>query len=770
MSTPRSRGGYIGRSVARREDVRFLRGEATYVDDIELDGTAHLALVRSTHAHARIGEVSTERARAIPGVRAILTAADLDGRVQSVARREFPGVTIAAVPHPVLAHERVRYVGQAIAAVVADSRAVAEDAAELVEVEYEPLDVVVDPRTAGAAEPRLHEELQDNVLIRATSGSGDVAGAFARAEHTVAQSFHMPRVAAAPMEPRAALASYDRDTDLLTVWCSAQDPHRTHRELTHILRRPAERIRVVVPDVGGAFGSKGGASIESALAAVAAMDLGRPVKWAEDRLENFVAAHQGRGLDADVELALDAEGHILALRARLYADLGAYLFVSTPIPGHTAASLLTGVYLIDAAEVELLGVATNKVPTGPYRGAGRPESALLLERMVDIAAGRLGMDPIELRRRNLVPRDRFPYTTALGLTYDSGDYPAALDRVLEKADFPALCERREHARADGRLVGIGTAMYVERAGGGWESAAVSLEPDGRVVVRTGSSPHGQGHETTFAQLAADELGVGLDDVTVLWGDTASVPPGTGTFGSRSIAVGGSAVLQAVEHVKQRARVLGAHLLAVPESGLAWKDDRLQVVGEERGLTLRELAAAAYDPARVPDGFGPGLRSDERFEAPNVFSAGAYLALVEIERATGRLRVDRLVAVDDAGRVVNPLLAEGQVVGGSAQGLGQALVEELVHDEAGQLRTSSFLDYELLTAADMPTVEAEFVETLSPYGPLGSKGVGEGGAIGAPAAVANAVADALAPIGVGHVNFPFVEERLWRLVQDHGGGG
>lgn len=769
MSTPTPRGGYVGRSVARREDVRFLRGQATYVDDIELDGTLHLALVRSTQAHARIRDVSTERARAVRGVRAVLTADGLDGRVQPVARREFPRVTIAAVPHPVLAQERVRYVGQPIAAVVADSRAVAEDAAELVDVEYEPLGVVLDPRTAGAAEPRLHEDLPDNVLIRATSGSGDVAAAFARAEHTVAQSFHVPRVAGAPMEPRAALASYDPDTDLLTVWSSAQDPHRTHRELAHILQRPPERIRVVVPDVGGAFGTKGGAPIESALAAVAAMDLGRPVKWAEDRLENFVAAHQGRGLDADVELALDADGHILALRARLYADLGAYLFVSTPIPGHTAASLLTGVYLIDAAEVELQGVATNKVPTGPYRGAGRPESALLLERMVDIAAARLGMDPIELRRRNLVPPDRFPYTTPLGLTYDSGDYPGALDRVLEKADFAALCERRERARADGRLVGVGTAMYVERAGGGWESAAVSLEADGRVTVRTGASPHGQGHETAFAQLVADELGVGLEDVTVRWGDTASVPPGTGTFGSRSLTVGGSAVLQAVRRIKEHARTLGAHLLAVPEDDLAWKDDRLQVVGEERGLTLGELAAAAHDPARLPDGF-PGLRSDERFEAPFVFSAGAYLAVVEIERATGRLRVHRLFAVDDAGRVVNPLLAEGQVIGGSAQGLGQALVEELVHDEAGQLQTSSFLDYELLTAADMPTVDAEFVETLSPHSPLGSKGVGEGGAIGAPAAVANAVADALAPLGVRHVDFPFTEERLWRLVHDHGGHG
>ncbi len=766
MSTAQTaRAGYVGRPVERREDVRFLRGEGIYLDDIEPEGVAHLAVVRSTQAHARIATVSSERAVVAPGVHAVLTATDLDGRVSPVPRREFPGVTTAGVPHPVLAKDRVRYVGQPVAAVVANSRAQAEDAAELVDIEYEPLDVVLDPRTAATAATRLHEWLPDNVLMRLNTGAGDVAGAFSRAKHRVSGRIHIPRVAAAPLETRGAIAQYDSDADVLTVWCSAQGPHRPRAELAHMLRRPEERIRVVVPDVGGAFGSKGAAPVEAAIAALAAMDLGRPVKWTEDRLENFVGAHQGRCLDADVELALDGNGRVLALRAELFVDMGAYLYVSTPIAGQTAASLLTGPYAIEAADVHLLGVATNKVPTGPYRGAGRPEAALLLERMMDIAATEVGIDRIELRRRNLIGRDGFPHTTPLGLTYDSGDYRAQLDRVLEKADIEALRARRAGARAEGRLFGFGLAMYVERAGGGWESAEVTVRPDGGVVVGTGSSPHGQGHETTFAQVVADELGVGMEDVTIRWGDTDLVPPGTGTFGSRSMTMGGSAVLLAASRIKQQAELLAAHLLGVERNALLWKDDRVRVRDDERGLTLAELAAHCHDDGRVPEPLRHGLHSRERFEAPFVFSAGVHLAVVEVERSTGRLRVERLVAVDDVGRVVNPLVAEGQVIGGSAQGLGEALVEELVHDESGQQVTSSFADYGLLTAADMPPVDAEFLETYSPHNPLGIKGVGEGGAIGAPAAVANAVADALAPLGVRHVDLPFTAEKLWRLVAE-----
>jgi carbon-monoxide dehydrogenase large subunit len=554
--------------------------------------------------------------------------------------------------------------------------------------------------------------------------SGDVAGAFAEADRVVRCSFSIPRLVAAPLEGRGALAFYDPDEDLVVVHCSAQDPHRPLAHLSHSLARDPERIRVVVPDVGGAFGSKGAIGPEVVAVAAAALRLGRRVKWVEDRLENFLAAYQGRGLEADAELAVAADGRFLALRARLYADLGAYLYPTTAVPGHTTAMLLTGAYAIPAAEVTLVGAATNKPPTGPYRGAGRPEAALVIERLVELAARELGVDPFELRRRNFVPRDAFPYETALGWTYDSGDYERCLDRALELLGLEEWRAERERARAEGRIVGIGAGMVIERCGGLWESARVAVAPDGCVVVWTGSSPHGQGHETTFAQIAADELGVESEEVTIHWGDSHEVPPGIGTFASRSVAMGGSAIVQACRELRKAAG----------------------------GRSVREAAAEVG-----------GLSAEARFESPFLFSSGAYAAAVEIERATGRLRIHRLAAADDPGRVVNPLLAEGQVLGAVAQGLGECLAEEAVYDEEGQPRTASFADYKLLTAAEIPPVATAFVETPSPYNPLGAKGVGEAGAIGTPAAVANAVADALAAEGLPGLDPPFTEERLWRAL-------
>jgi carbon-monoxide dehydrogenase large subunit len=505
------------------------------------------------------------------------------------------------------------------------------------------------------------------------------------------------------MEPRGIVAEHDPERDLLTVWMSFQDPHRPLEQLAHALRRPSESIRVVLPDVGGAFGSKGAIGPETVAVAAAALRLGRPVKWAEDRLENFLAGYQGRGLEADVELALDADGRFLAVRARLHADLGAYLVTSTPVSALTTALLVTGAYDIPAAEVEIVGARTTKVPTGPYRGAGRPEAAYLIERTVDEAARELGLDPIELRRRNLVRE--FPHATPLGWTYDSGDYERCLDRALELADF----DRFRGEPAAGRRRGFGVAMMLERSGGSWERATARREPDGRVVVRTGSSPHGQGHETTFAQIVADELGVDPDRVEIRWGDTQAGPEGVGTFGSRSTAMGGSAVLEAV----------------------------------------RKLRAEGVDEAEAT------------FESGLLFASGAYAAVVEVDEETGELEILRLAAVDDAGRIVNPLLAHGQVVGATAQGLGQALVEEVRHDEAGQSLSVSFVDYPLLTAWEMPELQSDFVETATPLNPLGAKGVGEGGSIGTPAAVANAVVDAL---GGTQVDPPFTAEKLWEVLR------
>jgi aerobic carbon-monoxide dehydrogenase large subunit len=702
-----SAGPLVGRPVRRREDERILRGRTRYLDDIEPPGAAHVAFVRSPFAHARIGGIDVPEG--LEGVHAVITAADLEGRVTDLPVQGFEGGRVSAEGHPVLARDEVRYAGQPVAAVLAESRALAEDAAELVEVDYEPLDAVLDARSSDVTLSHWHK-------VR-----GDVDGAFESAAHVVRSSHALPRLAPVPMETRGAIASHDEANDMLTVWVSAQDSHRQLAGLAEVLDRPEASIHVIVPDVGGAFGSKGAPAPETMLVAAAAMISGRTVKWAEDREENFVASYQGRGMEADVELALDEDGTMLGLRARIWADLGGYLMPTTAIPTHTTAMLMCGVYDIQVADVEVVGSRTNKVPTGPYRGAGRPEAAYFVEATVDVAARELGIDPLELRRRNLIRE--FPYETALGWTYDSGDYGRCLDRAVELVEP----ERRSDEE---RVVGTGFGMYVERAGGLFEGADAELLPDGRLLVRSGSSPHGQGHDTTFAQIAAERFGVGIEDVELRFGDSKEVPRGVGTFASRSVAMGGSAVMQAVDALKEKCDAAAARL--------------------GQSMSLRELAEAE-----------PGLQASARFESELVFSSGAYGAVVEIERATGRLRVLRVVAVDDAGTIINPLLAEGQVIGGTAQGLGECLVEEAVYDEEGNPTFASFVGYSLLTAAEMPPVIAAFVETPSPLNPLGAKGIGEGGAIGTPAAVANAVADAL---GGARIDPPFSEDKLWRALR------
>jgi carbon-monoxide dehydrogenase large subunit len=728
----------VGAPIPRREDARILRGRARYLDDLELPRQAHAAFVRSPHARARIaGIAAPERA---DGLVAVLTADDLAGRVRPFPVQAPEGAKVADLGHPILAAGEARYVGQPVAMVVAESRALAEDAVELVEVDYEPLEGVVDPRVAGEQ------------LVTWSKTAGDVDGAFAAAAHTMSGRYALPRLVAAPMENRGAIASHDSGTGELTLWLSAQDPHRPLSQLAHMLDRPDDTIRIVVPDVGGAFGSKGVAPAEAAAVAVAAMDLGRPVKWAEDRLENFQAAYQGRGVEAEVELALDGDGRILAVRARLWADMGAYLFTTSAMPPHTTAMLMCGVYDVDTVQVELIGARTDKVPTGPYRGAGRPEAAYFLERAVDDAARLLGLAPAELRRRNLVRA--FPHATPLGWTYDSGDYDRCLDLALELlGDAPPADAR--HA------VGTGIAMYVERAGGMWESAEATVEPSGRVVIRSGSSPHGQGHDTTFAQIAADRLGVPMDDIVLRFGDTAVVPRGVGTFASRSTAMGGSAIVLALDRLLARARPVAAHLLGTDEDAVTWESGGF--AGPDGAqVTLRDVAARTYEPMKLPKGLDVGLHASARFRSPLVFSSGAYAAIVRIARETGILEVLSVVGVDDGGTVINPLLAHGQIVGGIAQGLGECLAEEAVYDEAGQLRTASFADYSLLTAAEIPPLAIGVVETPSPHNPLGAKGLGEGGAIGSLPAVANAVADAL---GGRHVDPPFTERTLWLALQE-----
>ena len=759
-------GRWVGRSLRRFEDARFLRGKGRYLADIALPGMLHMAVLRSPHAHARLIAIRSEAARAVPGVVAVLTAADLAGRVQPLPTDAREGAQVVPVGHPILAAGKVRYVGEAVAAVVAETHQAAVDARDLVEVDYDPLPALVDARTAQGAAIVLHEKAPDNVLVRWRRAGGDVGAAFSAARRVVRGTFHIPRLAAAPMETRGALAAHDPGTGVLTVWCSAQDPHRPRAQLSRVLGLPDDRIRTIVPDVGGGFGSKGALAPEAAAAAIAAMDLSRPVRWIEDRRENLLASYQGRGLDAEVEMAVGEGGQILGVRARLIADVGAYLYPSTGGPPLSTAMLLTGVYDIPAAEVDLVGVATNKVPTGPYRGAGRPEAALIVERMIDLVAADLDLDPLEVRRRNFIPPERFPYANPLGFTYDSGNYGQALDRAAALLEYDRWREEQRRARAAGRLFGIGMATFIERAGPGvWESAAAIVNPSGRVTVRTGSHSQGQGHETSFAQIAADVLGIAPQAVVVQQGDSAVVPRGVGTFGSRSTAVGGSALVVALEKIRTKATRIAAHLLEAAPEDIVWDGDRLHVRGmASRNVTFQQVAAAAYNPSRVPPGTEMGLDATGYFALTGpVFPFGAHAAVVEVDRDTGALHIIRLVAVDDAGRIVNPLLAEGQVRGSAAQGLGQVLSEQVVYDESGQPQTATFAEYGLLRAPDLPPLVSEFLETLSPLNPLGAKGIGEAGCIGIPAAVANAVADALAPLGVRHVDFPFSSAKLWQLI-------
>ena len=687
----------VGAPLARFEDERFVKGEAQYVGDLKRPGMLHAAFVRSYAAHARLAAVHADAALALDGVHAVLTGedtAELDDFPLTVRNDE----EIVREMHPVLARDEVRYVGQPVALVVAESAELAADAAELVLVELEDLPL---------EEPR--------VLLRWHRTQGDVDTAFAGADRVVRSQVVAPRLIAAPIEARAVLAEHDGD--VLTLWLSAQDPYRQLGGLTKVLRRPADKLRVIVPDVGGAFGSKGVPQAETAAIAFAALQFTRPVKWVEARTESSLATYQGRGQRIETELALAGDGRILGLRAHVHADLGAYLFTTTPVAPLTCAMLLTGCYAIPAVDVQVTGVRTNRVPTGPYRGAGRPEAALAIERLVDLAARDLGLDPIELRRRNLVRE--FPYENGLGFTYDSGDYEGALDAALSLAEDAALREHAVRARAAGRLAGVGTALYVERCGPGAETGTVRLCEDGTVLARTGSSPHGQGHETTFAQIVADELRIDPAAVEVRWGDSFELPDGTGTFASRSVAAGGSALLLAAREIRRR-----------------------------------------LDAGEVPP-----IEVSTRFELPGpVFSFGAYVAAVEIEPVTGEVEITHVVAVDDCGRVINPLLAEGQVLGAVVQAVGECLHEYVGHDEYGQPLAVNLYDYHLPTSQTVPSIVSELRETPSPLNPLGAKGIGEGGSIGTPAAVANAVADALAARGIAQLDAPYTPARVWRALE------
>jgi carbon-monoxide dehydrogenase large subunit len=763
----------LGAPIKRGEDPRLLRGSGSYVEDLSLPGLVCLAFARSPHAHARIpAALDTSAARAAPGVLAVLTAADVEDAFTGPLHHEWDSdfQDGRRPPRLPLARGKVRYVGEPIAAVVAETPAAANDALDLLSVDYEPLPAVTDPELALApGAPLLYDEFGSNLAHRLVKEGGDVDAAFARPDVTIVrQRLLNPRVLPTPMETRGAAARYDPGTGELSVWSSTQIPHGLRTKLAGVLGLPESQLRVIAPDVGGGFGAKIECSTEEVLTAWLAMQLGRPVRWVETRRENVQAMIHGRGQVDLVELAATGAGEIIGLKLQVLADLGASYGYTTPVIAPLTAMVLPGPYRTPAIRFELQGVFTNKTPVGAYRGAGRPEATYLMERSVDLVARTLGLDPAEVRKRNFIPPQDFPYTTPLDQTYDSGEYARALDRLLSLVDYDGLRREQAAARQDltRPLIGIGLSAYLEIcAFGPWESATVRVEPSGTVSVLAGTAPHGQGHTTPFKQIVADQLGVPLEAIRVRFNDTATVPTGVGTFGSRSAAVGGSAVLGAAERVRDKVARIAADMLEAAVEDIAIEPGWIGVRGvPERSTTLAAVADRAYG-SDLPEDVEPGLEAARFFKPPSeTFPFGAHLAVVEIDRETGTPRLARYVAVDDCGRVLNPLIVDGQRHGGIAQGVGQALLEEALYDAAGQLATATLADYAVPRAAHFPLFELDRTETPTPHNPLGVKGIGEAGTIGSTPAIVNAVVDALAPFGVTHLDMPTTPEKIWRALR------
>lgn len=779
---PQTGGALVGTSVPRREDARFLTGRGHYTDDLKVPGLTHAAFVRSPHAHARIRSIDFSRAKSLRGVRAVYTGPDLEkGGVKSIPTAWLlPDIKL--VPHPVLATTKVRYVGEPVAIVIADSPYIARDAADLVDVEYEPLDAVVDLTTALSSRTSLHDEAADNRCFHWTFGDAAATdAAFASAARVVKQRVINNRLAAVAIEPRSAIASYEPSTDQLTLWVTSQNPH-VHRLImgAFVLGIPEHRFRVVSPDVGGGFGSKIHVYSEECAVAWASRALGLPIKWTAVRSESFLSDAHGRDHVTEAEIAIDADGKIVGVRARTLANMGAYISLFAPlIPTYFYGPLLGGVYRVPHIHVEVDAVFTNTTPVDAYRGAGRPEACYVIERMVDRAAREIGVDPAEFRRRNYIPADAFPYQSPL-YTYDSGNYEPNLDKALELANYRWLREEQERLRGEGRYIGIGIANYIESSGaapsaaaqslGGqaplWESAHVRVHPTGKVTVFTGTHAHGQGHDTAFAQIVADAFGIPIDDVDIVHGDTQQVQFGLGTYGSRSAAVGGSAIVVAAQRLVDKGRKIAAHLLEAAEADVDFTNGRYHVKGSpDRAKTFGEIALAAFMSSNLPAGVEPGFETTTFFDPSNfVFPFGTHIAVVEVARATGNVKVLRYVAVDDVGNVINPMIVDGMVHGGITQGIGQALWENATYDDRGQPLTASLMEYCVPRADQLPSYETDRTVTPSPVNPLGVKGVGEAGTIAATPAVANAVIDALAPFGVTHLDIPLTPPKLWRAMQ------
>src|SRR5438876_6883340 len=765
---------YVGQAMKRKEDPRLVSGTSSYVDDISMPGMLHMAITRSIHAHARIKRIDISKAQRLPGVHAVITG-------EEVAANCGPVPSAGEIPNMkrpqryLLAVSKVRFVGEPIAAVVAADKYIARDAADFIEIEYEPLPAVVNPEKAmQPGSPRLYDEFSDNVSYNFGFESGNTEEAFKSANVVVKERFINQRLAPIAMETRGAVATLQMPDNELVIWSSTQIPHLLRTQLALMVRVPENRMRVIAPEVGGGFGSKLNVYAEEGLVAYLAKKTGHPVKWIESRRENIAATIHGRDQIDDVELALKKDGTILGMRVKSIADLGAYFQLLTPIIPTLTGLLAPGAYKVPALKFDQVGVLTNKMATDAYRGAGRPEATYLIERIMDVAAQKLKLDPAELRRRNFPRPNEFPYKTSGGVIYDSANYEKALDRALELADYKGLRLKQAELWKQGKYYGIGLSTYVEicamgpstaMPAGGWESGTVRVEPTGKVTVLTGASPHGQGQETSFAQIVADQFGLTPADVNVVHGDTASVPYGIGTFGSRATAVGGTAIDFATQKVKSKMAQIAAHLLQTKPGNIAFANGRVGIKGNnKKSLAFGEVVGAAYVAKNLPPGVEPGLEGTHFFEPSNfTFPFGAHVCCVEVDSETGEIKIEKYIAVDDCGNVINPLLVDGQIQGGIAQGLAQALYEEVIYNDEGQLVTGTLMDYAVPKAAQVPEFILERTVTPSPVNPMGIKGVGEAGTIGSTPAVVNAVCDALAPFGIRHIDMPLKAEKVWRAI-------
>ncbi|HUY20373.1 MAG TPA: xanthine dehydrogenase family protein molybdopterin-binding subunit [Candidatus Binataceae bacterium] len=768
---------FVGTRVKRREDPRLISGNGTYCDDVRLVGMLSVVILRSPYGHAKINSINVDAARKLPGVVAVITGEDIKGKLGSLTT----AAPAEHIPyHPPLAQGRVRFVGEAVVAVVATDSYIAQDAIDLVEVDYDPLPVINDPEKAieqGA--PLIHEEFGTNISTRAQVSSGEIDGAMRAADRVIKFRLVNQRLAPVPMEGRATVAQWNQGSGHLTLWSSTQGPHLLRSYLCDVLKLPENRMRVIAPEVGGGFGAKLNVYAEEVLTAYLAMTLKRPVKWIERRRENLATTTHGRDMIVYVEAPVKNDGTLLGLKARFICDAGAYLQLLTPmIPGF-AGMMMTGCYKVPAMSFEQLIVFTNKMAPDAYRGAGRPEACYIAERTMDMIALELNLDPVEVRRKNFIPKEDFPAQIASGLVYDSGDYGPALDKALKLIDYPKVRAEQAEARKHGRLLGIGICSYVEicgigpsamlpptMKGGGWESATIRMEPDCKVTVLTGVSPHGQGQETSFAQLVADELGIGIDDVNVVHGDTAIVQYGTGTFGSRGTSVGGAALMMATQKLQAKMKKIASTMMEVPPDQIVFHQGTMALASDlTKSIPMQRVVDGAYGYKVTIPGVEPGLNEVASYEPTAcTFPFGTHACVVEVDPDTGVVKFLRYVAVDDCGRVINPLLVEGQVHGGIAQGIAQALYEEVIYDENGQLLTATLMDYAVPKAEMLPHYELDSTVTPSPINPLGVKGVGEAGTIGSTPCVVNAVHDALKHLGIKNLDMPLKPERLWRAIK------